>query len=307
MTVLLATPGRDSTGLAEAIRRHSPSLEVRVWPETGPLADIRFAVLWNQPPGLLGQLGSLQAVSSLGAGVEHVLSDPHLPPGLPVGRLAGQRLAADMASYLLAQVLAHWRRLPAFRQQQARHEWTPWAPEDSPRIGLLGTGTMARTAARAFRALDIPVRAYNRSGRGVDGITVESGRAGLFALAQWCDYLVCLLPLTDRTRGILDAGLFARMRPGSVVVNVGRGAHLVEADLLEALDRGRPDAAILDVFEQEPLPDRHPFWDHPKVHITPHCASVTGDEEAAGLIVESYRRVVAGRAPLGAVDRSLGY
>ncbi|MFW5815595.1 MAG: 2-hydroxyacid dehydrogenase [Wenzhouxiangella sp.] len=307
MTILLVTPGRDSSGLAAAIARQVPSITVRVWPETGPLAEVRFAVLWNQPPGLLRQLTGLQAVASLGAGVEHVLADPDLPPDLPVGRLAGKRLAADMAGYLLAQVLAHWRRLPTFRQQQARHEWTPWAPEHPPGIGLLGTGNMAATAARAFQALDVPVRAFNRSGRPLDGVRIESGRSGLFALAQWCDYLVCLLPLTKQTRGLLDAELFARMRPGSVVINVGRGGHLVESDLLEALDRGRPGAAILDVFDQEPLPASHPFWDHPNIHLTPHCASVTGDEEAAGLIVQSYRRVLSGQAPLDAVDRSLGY
>ncbi|NDY95443.1 2-hydroxyacid dehydrogenase [Wenzhouxiangella limi] len=307
MTVLLVTPGRDSAGLAAAIRRQDPSIDVRIWPETGPAAAIRFAVLWQQPPGLLRQLKGLAAVSSLGAGAEHVLADPDLPPGMRVGRLAGQRLAADMAAYLLAQVLGHWRRLARFRQAQAREEWSPWAPADPPRIGLLGTGNMAGAALRAFQALDVPVRAFNRSGRPLDGIRVESGRSGLFALAEWSDYLICLLPLTDQTRGILNADLFKRMRAGAVLVNVGRGAHLVEADLLAGLDHGRPGAAILDVFAQEPLPDGHPFWHHPAIQITPHCASVTGDEEAAGLIIESWRRVAAGQPPLDAVDRSLGY
>ncbi|MEE4639437.1 MAG: glyoxylate/hydroxypyruvate reductase A [Wenzhouxiangella sp.] len=307
MSILLATPGRDSTGLAASLRQQAPSLDVRVWPDTGPLDEIRFAVCWQQPPGLLRTLVNLQAVCSLGAGVEHVLADPDLPAGMPVGRLAGKRLASDMAGYLLAQVLGHWRGLARFRDHQARGEWRPWAPPDPPRIGLLGSGHMARPAARTFQALAIPVRAFNRSGRALGTVEIESGRDGLLALAQWSDYLICLLPLTRQTRGILSAELFAHMRRGSVLVNVGRGAHLVESDLLAALEGNRPATAILDVFDQEPLPSQHPFWNHPKVHITPHCASITGDQEAARLIIESYRRVAAGRAPLDAVNRTLGY
>jgi glyoxylate/hydroxypyruvate reductase A len=307
MTVLLATPGRDSTGLAAALRRQAPSLDVRLWPDTGSLSDIRFAVCWQQPRGLLRQLVNLQAVCSLGAGVEHVLADPDLPADMPVGRLAGQRLASDMAVYLLAQVLGHWRGLASFRDHQGRHEWRPWAPPNPPRIGLLGTGHMATAAAQAFQSLDFQMRAFNRSGRALGTIEIESGREGLLALAQWSDYLICLLPLTELTRGILSAELFAHMRRGSVLINVGRGAHLVESDLLAALEQNRPGSAILDVFDQEPLPSQHPFWDHPKIQITPHCASVTSDDEAAGLIIESYRRVAAGQAPLDAVNRSLGY
>lgn len=307
MSVLLATPGRDSTALAAALRRQAPSLDVRLWPDTGPLDDIRFAVCWQQPPGLLRQLVNLQAVCSLGAGAEHLLADPDLPADMPVGRLAGRRLATDMAGYLIAQVLAHWRRLATFREQQQRGEWSAWAPQSAPNIGVLGTGNMARPALRAFQALEIPVRAFNRSGQGIVGIQAASGRSGLVGLAEWSDYLICLLPLTHQTRGILNAELFARMRPGSVLINAGRGAHLVETDLLGALERGRPGTAILDVFDQEPLPSEHPFWGHPNVHITPHCASITGDEEAAELIIESYRRVAAGQAPLDAVNRSLGY
>lgn len=307
MSLLIVTPDRDSSELAAEIQARDPDLDVRLWPNSGALEEIRFAVLWQQPAGLLRSLGGLLAVSSLGAGVEHVLTDPDLPPDLPVGRLAGRRLAADMAGYVVAQVLGHWRGLADFRSQQARAEWRPWTPARPPRVGLLGMGAMGTATATALQALDVPVRGFSRSGRGPDGLSVASGRAGLEELAGWSDYLVCLLPLTPDTRGLLNARLFASMQPGSVVINVGRGPHLVEADLIAGLARGQPAAAILDVFEEEPLPPSHPFWSHPAVSITPHCASITSDQEAAELIVESYRRVVAGQLPLRPVDRTHGY
>jgi glyoxylate/hydroxypyruvate reductase A len=166
---------------------------------------------------------------------------------------------------------------------------------------------MAGATLRGFQALEVPVRAFSRSGRPFSDIRVTSGQDGLYSLSEWSDYLICLLPLTPQTRGILNADLFSRMRHSAVLVNAGRGEHLVERDLLAALDDGQLGAAILDVFDNEPLPTDHRFWNHPRVKITPHCASVTSDEEAAALIAESYSRVMADKAPLDRVNRTLGY
>jgi glyoxylate/hydroxypyruvate reductase A len=166
---------------------------------------------------------------------------------------------------------------------------------------------MGVATARAFRALDVPVLGWNRSGRSVDDLSVHSGTEGLRRIADRSDVLINLLPLTDETRGILGARLFATMRAGSMLVNVGRGEHLVEPELLEALDRDRPGCAVLDVFREEPLPEAHPFWTHPRILVTPHCAAVTRPDEAAALAAESYRRVTAGEPPLGRVDRGRGY
>lgn len=307
MALLIATPGRDVAVLVDHLQRLEPALDLRVWPDCGRLEDIEFAVLWQQPPGLLAALPALKAVSSLGAGVEHVLADPDLPMDVPVGRLAGPRLGADMAAYLVAQVVSHWRRLAQFSALQANTCWEPWAPESVPLVGLLGTGAMGSAVVRAFQALSIPVAGWNRSGAAQDDIPMHQGADGLMVLAGLADYLICLLPLTPATRGILDADLFARMKPDSVLINVARGAHLDEMALLAALERGRPGLALLDVFQQEPLPPEHPFWQHPRVRITPHCASLTCMREAAELILESYGRVRAGQSPLGLVKRQQGY
>jgi len=307
MAILLAAPDRNISKLSRRVQKLAPDLDVRTFPDSGKLDEIDFAVLWKHPPGLLDCLTGLRAVSSLGAGVEHLLADPDLPAELPVGRLAGPRLAADMAAYLVAQVLWHWKGLDRFTALQRQAQWQPYSPRLLPTIGLLGTGQLGRAAARAFQALDLPVAGWSRSGSGPDGVAMHSGSDGLAELTENSDYLICLLPLTENTCGILNADLFRAMKPGAVVINVGRGEHLVEADLIPALDAGRPALAILDVFQTEPLPANHPFWTHAKIRVTPHCSAITRTDEAAELIIESYRRILAGGDPSGMVARKLGY
>jgi len=307
MALLIATPDRDATELVRLVRRQDPEIDLRIWPDIGETDDIRFVLAWKPPDGLFQQLPNLKAVSSLGAGVDSLIDNPEIPGHVEIGRLAGPRLAANMAAYLVAVVVAHWKRLPGFVEDQRMRRWNQWAPHQPPTVGLLGTGQMGRRSAAAFAELEFPLHGYSRSGRGPEGAEMHSGDAGLAEIAGVSDYLVNLLPLTNQTRGILDRSLFAGMKEGSTMINVGRGEHLVEEHLLEALEAGRPACAVLDVFRQEPLPVEHPFWTHPGVFITPHCASITLTVEAAELAVESYRRVMAGKPPLGCVDRERGY
>ncbi|GAB4184671.1 MAG: glyoxylate/hydroxypyruvate reductase A [Wenzhouxiangellaceae bacterium] len=307
MALLIVAPNRDTRAVREHLQQLDPQLDVRLWPDLGDPAEIDFAVLWKHPPGTLAQLPGLRAVSSYGAGVESILNDPELPPALPVGRISGPRLAADMAEFVAAVVIARHRGLWGFREDQQARRWRPWAPEQLPVIGLLGSGKMGAAVAKVFLALGYPVHAWSRSGSAPAGVEGHAGDAGLASMAGMVDYLVCLLPLTDQTRDRLNADLFARMRRGAYLINVGRGEHLVEDDLLQALDSGQLGGAYLDVFRQEPLPPAHPFWDHPQILMSPHCASYTLPREAARLMLESYQRVQRGELPLDAVDRSAGY
>lgn len=307
MALLIATPDRDARELARHIRSVDPDIDLRIWPDSGDVSQIRFVLAWKPPDALFGRLPNLKAVSSLGAGVDSLIGKTGIPDHVEIGRLAGPRLAANMAAYLVSVVVAHWKRLPHFAQDQKQRRWNPWAPESPPTVGLLGTGKMGRRSAAAFAELGFSVHGYSRSGRGPEGVEMHSGAEGLDEMATLSDYLVNLLPLTDRTRDILDSALFSRMKKGSVLINVGRGEHLVENDLLEALQTGSPACAVLDVFRQEPLPPEHPFWNHRQIFITPHCASITLTREAAELAVESYRRVLAGKSPLGCIDRQRGY
>lgn len=307
MALLIAATDRQCDELAALLRARLPGVDVRVWPELGDPADIAFVLAWRAPHGLFAELPNLRAVSSLGAGADELLAAPDLPAHVALGRVAGPRLAADMASYLVSVIAAHRHRLEALRDAQRRADWVPAPAGPPPTVGLLGIGAIGRRAAAAFGALGWEVHAWNRSGRGPAGVSMHAGREGLWRIAASTDFLVNLLPLTDATRGILNARLFERMRRDSVLVNVGRGAHLVESDLLDALDRHRPGHAVLDVFDPEPPAPDHPFWTHPRIRVTPHCAAVTSAPEAADIVAESYRRVLAGRPPLGAIDRERGY
>ena len=305
--LLVVAADRNPRDLAYRLGARLPGVDVRIWPELGDPADIAFALAWRAPEPLFDRLPNLRAVVSLGAGADALIARSDLDERVLIGRLAGPRLAADMAAYLVATVIGRWKDFDRFRRLQRRAEWSPWSPERAPDVGLLGLGRLGRKTAEAFRALDIPVHGWTRSGGARDGVISTRGRSGLERLAARCDALINLLPLTPETHGLLDAGLFASMRRDSLLVNVGRGDHLVEADLLKALSAGRPGHAVLDVFHEEPLPVDHPFWSHPRITVTPHCASLTSADEAAELAAESYRRVMRGNAPLGPVDRKRGY
>jgi len=307
MALLITTPDRESAELACHIRDRAPEIDLRIWPDLGDPEDIEFVLAWKPPDDLFHRLPHLKAVSSLGAGVDALVANSEIPVGVEIGRLAGPRLAANMAAYLVAVVVARWKRLPQFIEDQQYSRWRQWAPESPPTVGLLGMGNMARRAAAAFTEVGFPLHGYSNSGRGPNGVTMHSAAGGLSEIAGACDFLINLLPLTDKTRDILDRSLFETMPEDSTLINVGRGEHLVEEDLIEALRDDRPACAVLDVFRQEPLPEGHPFWKHPRIFVTPHCASITLTVEAAELVVESYRRVVRGEPPLGVVDRDRGY
>lgn len=307
MALLIAVTDRDPGDLIAGLRARLPDVDIRVWPDCGDPDDVTFVLAWRPPAGLFARLPNLRAVSSLGAGVDGLLAVPDLPAHVALGRVVGPRLAADMAGYLVSVIGGHRHRLDELRAAQRRADWRPAPSRPAPTIGLLGMGALGRRAATAFDALGWTVHAWNRSGDGPDAVTMHRGDRGLDRLAGVSDVLVNLLPLTRETRDILDARLFARMRRDSLLINVGRGEHLVEADLLAALNRNRPARAVLDVFRTEPLPSDHPFWTHPRIRMTPHCAAVTSADEAADIVAESYRRVLRGRAPLGQVDRSTGY
>ncbi|HEY7907080.1 MAG TPA: glyoxylate/hydroxypyruvate reductase A [Wenzhouxiangella sp.] len=307
MALLICAPDRSNERLASDLAKRLPGVDVRIWPDVGEPTDIEFALLWKHPKGLVQTLPNLKAISSLGAGIEHLVSDPDIPATLPLGRLAGPKLAMDMATWLVGQVIAHWRDFARFKTHQANKQWQPWAPTEQASVGILGMGAMGAQTAKAFQALGFEVGGYSISGHGPESVTMHTGAQGLMTLAAQSDYLICLLPLTKKTHGILNQSLMASMRHGSVLINVGRGAHLVESDLLQALEVGRPAHAILDVFATEPLPKDHAFWAHPQITLSPHCAALTDPTEAADLAAQSYQNVMAGQAPLGQVKLNEGY
>ena len=292
-----------------ALKKWLPGLEVRVWPDLGDKAAIDYALVWKPAPGLLASLPNLKAIFSLGAGIDHLASDPQLPAGVPVVRMVEEGLTAGMTEYVVMQVLYHHRRMLDYRAQQARAEWAqlPFRAPWDRKVGIMGLCVLGQDAAEKLAALRLDVAGWSRSPKDLPGITCFHGAAGFDAFLARTEILVCLLPLTAETEGILDARLFATLPRGAAVINVGRGGHLVEKDLLAALDSGQIDAATLDVFRAEPLPPAHPFWTHPRVVMTPHMASITIPDTATAAVAENIRRIEAGAPPLNVVDLGKGY
>lgn len=291
------------------LHRLLPDLEIRVWPQIGNAGEIDVALVWRPPAGLLASLPNLKLIAALGAGVDHVLGDPLLPAGVPVMRLIDPYMTAAMSEYVQLQILRLHRQDPVYLAQQRERVWREWPQPNAAgrRVGVLGMGELGRDAALKLSVLGFDVAGWSRTERRLPGIACFHAAEGLRALLARSEILVCLLPLTPATEGILDARLFAGLPRGAAIVNCARGLHLVEADLVAALDSGQLSAAVLDVFRDEPLPPQHPFWSDPRILITPHVAAATHAPTAAPVVADNLRRLRQGRPLLHLVDRERGY
>jgi len=286
-----------------------PQHEIRFWPEVGERAAIEYALVWQPEPGLLASLPNLKLIFGLGAGIDHLLRDPSLPSGVSIVRLVDPYMTDAMSEYVALSVLRLHRLDLDYLAQQRAIVWEEREQKNAAErpVGILGFGTLGQDAGRRLKALGFPVAGWSRSPREVAGFTTHAGAAGLDALLAGSEILVCLLPLTPETAGILNAAAFARLPRGAGLVNAGRGGHLVEEDLIPALDRGQLAGAVLDVFREEPLPPGHPFWRHPRIILTPHVAAETHPPTAAPIIAEAIRRCEAGLPIANRVDLARGY
>ena len=309
MAILYADDPADAAAWAAAIRALEPGAELRFWPESGPAADIDFAIVGGKAPGDLRGFANLRAIQSTWAGVNHLLADTNLPFDRPLARMVDQGLTVSMTEYVVLHVLDSARDGPRLRAAQRAAQWLDLdpVPPGSVTVAILGLGTLGADAATRLASLGFTVRGWSRSRKEIAGIESFAGRDGLRECLSGAQILVCLLPLTDDTRGILNALTFAPLARGAVLIHAARGAHLVEADLLAALQSGQLAHAVLDVFAAEPLPADHPFWEHPQVTVTPHVAAITRPGTGAADIVENYRRAMAGERLINQVDRAKGY
>lgn len=308
VTLLFCSSGDNAEDWRAEFAKRLPDLEMRVWPDIGDPADIRMALVWRPPAGMLASLPNLGLVLSLGAGVEPLLEDSTLPD-VPLVRMMTDGLTADMTGYVVLQVLRWHRLADEYKALQAEGRWKPidHRPATTVTVGILGLGELGAAAARTLRTMDYPVLGWSRSPKAIEGVESFSGTDGLAAMLARTNILVCLLPLTPETQGILNADLFAALPENAVVINAGRGRHLVEADLIPALDSGRLRGASLDVFVEEPLRAGHPFWTHPKIRVTPHVAAITHPSKSADHVAAAIRAFRAGTPLPGVVDRKRGY
>jgi glyoxylate/hydroxypyruvate reductase len=293
----------------DQLERLTREIDIRVWPDIGDPTEIDYALVWRPEPGFLASLPNLKLILSLGAGVDHLLGDPELPRHLPIVRLVDPHMTDAMSEYVVLQVLRLHRHDLDYRAQQQERVWRELDQKNAAdrRVGILGFGELGRDAAKKLKALGFDVAAWSRNEKTVAGVESYAGADGLPRLLGQSEILVCLLPLTAQTDGILSARNLALLPRGAALVNAARGAHLVEDDLLAALASGQVSGAVLDVFHDEPLPADHPFWHHPRVVVTPHVAAFTNPVTAAPIILNNIRRFEEGRPLLNRVDPVRGY
>ncbi|HSW04665.1 2-hydroxyacid dehydrogenase [Aquabacterium sp.] len=293
---------------AEVFQRQAAALDFRIWPDIGDPADVHYLAAWEPPPDIATRFPNLKLLFSSGAGVDQ-FNFAALPPELPIVRMVEPGIIRGMVEYVTHAVLELHRDRPAYRRQQAEGLWRPLPVRTAGerRVGVLGLGSLGQAVLQALHGLGFDCAGWSRSRHTVPGVSCFAGADELSAFLARSEILVCLLPLTEATRGLLDATLFQHLPRGAALVQVGRGAQLVIADLLTALDSGQLSEAMLDVTDPEPLPPGHALWLHPRVQITPHIASMTQPHSAAEVVLDNLRRFEAGEPLIGLVDRMRGY
>jgi glyoxylate/hydroxypyruvate reductase A len=314
MTILFAAPNIDPKPWRARLAVVLPLHAVVALGEPFDPASIRYVLSWRHPPGALDGLANLNAIFSLGAGVDHLFADPALPDA-PIVRLVDPDLRDRMSEWVVLHALAHLRQLRRYERQQRE---TIWADDETQpkaadvRVGVLGLGALGADAATKLVALGFRVAGWSATPKAFADVESFHGPDGLRRLLAGADMLVVLLPLTSETRGMLNAGLFAQLKRdgplgGPVLINAGRGGLQVEADLVEALETGVLKGASLDVFEREPLPADSPLWSHPAVYVSPHNAAVSEPGAIVAAIARQIEAYERGEPLQNVVDRTRGY
>ena len=272
--------------------------------------DVDYVLSFRPEPGLLKTLSNNRVVFSLGAGVDGFFLDPEYPRAVPLVRFVDHTLSREMAQYVVMHTLIHHRQMRMFDAAQAQKQWRQAVPPrrtEDTRIGILGLGEIGTVAGMRLRDLDFDVAGWSRSRKKVDGIKSFAGDDELAEFLNRSDILVCVLPLTPETRGILNAKTFAQLPKGAIVINVARGGHLIEDDLIAAIDSGQLGGATLDVFQTEPLPETSPLWTHKKITVTPHVAAISDPRAAAQSVIDGIAAVERGEPLQNVVDFERGY
>ena len=296
----------DAASWIPGLQAALPSATVTLWEPGAPQAD--YAVVWKPPQQMLDEQAGLKAIFNTGAGVD-ALMQLRLPAGVPVIRLDDAGMSVQMAEYVSHAVIRHFRELDGYESDMAMGKWSfrkPRSRVDYP-VGVLGLGVLGERVAKAVAQFDFPVNGWSQSPKSIAGVQSFHGAAQLDAFLAASRIVVCLLPLTPDTENILNAQRLAQIRPGGYVINVARGAHVVDADLLAAIDGGHLAGATLDVFRVEPLPQGHAFWNHPKITITPHTSARTLRSESIAQIARKIAALEVGETVAGRVDAVRGY
>ncbi len=293
----------------QALQKEAPDVPIYGYLEEHPRDAIDMALVWKHPRGSLKPYPNLKCIASSGAGVDFIFEDDTAPTQLPITRVVDPYLASDMSEHVIGVIFAYLKHLNQYKIDQHNRVWRPLAYHriSDFKVGILGLGALGGLLADDLVRFGFRVQGWSRSKKEIDQVESFSGRVDLPRFLSSTEILVCLLPLTEDTKEILDKELFGQLPKGAYVINVARGGHLVDADLMEMLDNDHLSGAALDVFHIEPLPTEHPFWAHPKVHISPHYASVSDTDSVVPQILENHQRLLAGRPLKNRVSITTGY
>ncbi|HSV89187.1 MAG TPA: glyoxylate/hydroxypyruvate reductase A [Bacteroidales bacterium] len=310
MAIVIASQLQNVSVWARAIQKVDKSISVLAFEEVSDPASVEFVLAWNQPEGILGGYPNLKTVSSMGAGVDHLMKDKSIGAHVHIVRIIDPLLSQDMFEFVLATIMSHLRMLPFYRENQHQSLWKKklYRRISDVKVGIMGTGNIGAHVARKLMDAGFSVTGWGRSAeKAPDGVKKYCGKEQLGEFMNSCNVLVALLPLTGETRGILNYETLKLLPQGAMVINIGRGGLIVDEHLIQLLNEEHLEKAFLDVFHQEPLPANHPFWRHPGIYITPHIASLTHPDSVAQQMVENYYRTINNQPLINLVNRSLEY
>ncbi|AWW28812.1 glyoxylate/hydroxypyruvate reductase A [Echinicola strongylocentroti] len=306
MSLAIISPDRDITPWLEILKSKAGDIPLEIYPDIKHPEKVTAAMLWQHPKGSLKQFPNLKLICSMGAGVDHILGDDTIPEDIPITRIVDPKLTFSMTNYVIMGVLNFHRQITRYQINQKTHKWDMSNPEIPISVGVLGVGELGGDVLDKLSYMGIEVCGYGNSPKPDFKHPYYYGDQ-LEEFLSTCNVLICLLPLTPHTEGFLNLELFRKCSKGSYLINVARGKHLVEEDLVTALDEGLLSGALLDVFRQEPLPKDHPFWDQENITLTPHIASITNPKAAAPQIIENYHSLETGQPLVNRIDRKKGY
>ena len=309
MKIIFYSPEKNPQLWLEELRTVLPGADVWAWTPVCAERQADYAVLWAPPPELFPSQRELKAVFNIGAGVDGVMKVPNLPASVPIVRLNDAGMAVQMAEYVCHALLRHARRFDTYEVHAKNREWKREPPIDRAAfpVGVMGLGDIGARVAQAVAAFEYPTFGWSRTAKCVRGITTFNGSEGFDEFLRRVRVLVCVLPLTPETEGILNATTLSALKPNSYLINVARGKHLVDSDLLTMLDSGHLAGATLDVFREEPLSGGHAFWAHPKITITPHISAITLRAESVLQIAQKLSALERSETIEGAIVRERGY
>ena len=309
MSLVICFNNKDPQPWSKILKERLPNVDIEIYPTVKDSHKVTFALCWKPDKNVLEQFPNLKVIQSVGASIDHLTTSQNLNDNLAVSRIVDHHLSEDMYEFVLASILSHIKQFPVYTEDKNQKIWKqkPYNTIANTVIGILGAGKIGAHVATKLAQFGFEVEAWSRSKKNLPQVFTYSGETGLTSTLHDTDILINILPLTEETTDILNYQTLSQLNPNAYLINVGRGEHLVEADLIKLLDQGHLSGAHLDVFRTEPLPESHPFWIHEKIRITPHVAAITRLDSASKIVSANYQRMIKGQDLINLVSIEKGY